>query len=123
MLPGGNMPAQGYILHQKSESVDMKASQFLKSYTWCAASAAIDSIPYSKTLKKEVEQGDELELDALTITKENWQTSWDSKSSASANIIRLCSFENLGNLGVKATGVYHKAISLILQCKGSRSSG
>ncbi|KAJ6677534.1 hypothetical protein OIU85_008139 [Salix viminalis] len=88
MLPGGNMPAQGYILHHNSESVDMKASHCLiKSYTWCAAAAAIDSI--LENLEEGASARDPCHITPnqttemslrLTITKENWQTSWDSKS-------------------------------------------
>ncbi|KAJ6289567.1 hypothetical protein OIU76_025397 [Salix suchowensis] len=107
------MPSQGYILHQNSESVDMKASQFLKSYTWCAAAAAIDSILENLEVGARARKIDKLHGTRRVLHLQG----------VVQNIIHLCSFENLSNLGVKATGMYHKAVSLILQCKRSRSSG
>ncbi|KAJ6377632.1 hypothetical protein OIU78_027960 [Salix suchowensis] len=125
----------------------MKASQCLKSYTWRAAAAAMDSIlenleegararfvfwdigeqvqshqTGSLFLKYEDLKKETL-FHAGKLTNFMGLEEFLHLQGVVQNIIHLCSFENLSNLGVKATGMYHKAVSLILQCKRSRSSG
>ncbi|KAB5548536.1 hypothetical protein DKX38_011942 [Salix brachista] len=134
--PGKVKPASNLSMSSTDKSVGI-VGLLDANYTWCAAAAAIDSI--LKNLEEGARASSESPDRILFLKYEDLkkETLFHAGKLANfmgleeflllqgvvQNIIHLCSFENLSNLGVKATGMYHKAISLILQCKGSRSSG